>query len=268
MHRGLRGAAPRVFPPLGFVFIYRKCWPEQSWHLARPSQHHAAWLSERPSPSSPNVPLLFPPISVHGLKVHDGNEGRWSCTGSDYGAQMIRFALMNAVRKWPPQKEWLMILIAAPAFGSCFSLTSSPLTMLHLTHPSSIPPVFSPAPPHVKVTAPAPHPPFTLYPKKKRQRGVEQSWHAAGLQVAYQCCLDWEGRRRGGGVLSRAATSSQCVESIFSRVNRGIPAHRSRLPSQDQAVGGCTRMDDTSLLLSPSAAAAHPPPDGEKRCTL
>lgn len=41
-------------------------------------------------------------------------------------------------------------------------------------------------------------------------------------------------RRRGGGeerrgVLSRDATSSQCVGSIFSRVNRGIPAHWSWL---------------------------------------
>lgn len=39
------------------------------------------------------------------------------------------------------------------------------------------------------------------------------------------------GREDGEGVLSRGATSSQCVESIFSRVNRGIPAHWSWLHS-------------------------------------
>lgn len=202
MHRGLRGAAPRVFPPLGFVFIYRKCWPEQSWHLARPSQHHAAWLSERPSPSSPNVPLLFPPISVHGLKVHDGNEGRWSCTGSDYGAQMIRFALMNAVRKWPPQKEWLMILIAAPAFGSCFSLTSSPLTMLHLTHPSSIPPVllFSPLPPLTWRWQPLPPTPLLRCIPKRNVRGESSRVGTRpGSRLHTNVALTGKGGGEGGG---------------------------------------------------------------------
>lgn len=48
----------------------------------------SAWPS-----ASPKLPLLFPP------KVRGGPGGGRSCTGSDYGAPMIRFALMNAVRK-------------------------------------------------------------------------------------------------------------------------------------------------------------------------
>ncbi len=93
--------------------------------------------------------------------------------------------------------------------------------------------------------------------------------------LAQSSSLDARGRRRrgaGGGVLSREATSSLCVESIFSRVNRGIPAHWSWLHSHDCVVGGWRRsavllwmwMNDASL--QPVCLCCHSLAAREKRC--
>lgn len=139
---------------------------------------------------------------------------------------------------WPP-----------PPLGAAFHWPPPPLTVSILPiHPSC----FLPCPPHVKVTAPHPY----AVSLKETSEGIGAEL-ARGQAPGCILMSPWLGKGGGvgGWVLSRAATSSPCVESIFSSVNRGIPAHRSCLPSQDRAVGGCTRMDDTSLLLSPSAAA-------------
>lgn len=179
-------------------------------------------------------------------------ERRWSLTGSDYRAKMIRFALMNAVRKWPPQKEWVMILIAAPpSFGSSFPPSSSPpfppLSSLRPVYPS-VPSLFKfifsvhlflPSPPSRRDAR------FLL---RLLRRFVRRDLRGAGMQPGWALHTNdgmtrsplqsgWKGggreMREGGGVLSREATSSVCVESIFSSVNRGIPAHWSWLHGPD-----------------------------------
>lgn len=74
----------------------------------------------------------------------------------------------------------------------------------------------------------------------------------------------------GEGVLSREATSSQCVESIFSRVNRGIPAHWSWLHSRGRVVGGWRRSVVSSWMwMNDRLPPSSPPsqhPTGKKHC--
>lgn len=79
----------------------------------------------------------------------------------------------------------------------------------------------------------------------------------------------WGVLEEGGGwmgVLSRDATSSQCVKSIFSSVNRGIPAHWSWLCSQGFEVGDCQSvrcwmwMNDTCIKPFLSASTITPLP--------
>lgn len=79
----------------------------------------------------------------------------------------------------------------------------------------------------------------------------------------------WGVLEEGGGwmgVLSRDATSSQCVKSIFSSVNRGIPAHWSWLCSQGFEVGDCQSvrcwmwMNNTCIKPFLSASTVTPLP--------
>lgn len=69
---------------------------------------------EGKQPSEPTERCWLYPVGFIGQDFNVvGSERRWRRTGSDYGAKMIRFALMNAVRKRPQQKEWVIVLIAA-----------------------------------------------------------------------------------------------------------------------------------------------------------
>lgn len=122
----------------------------------------------------------FLPYLCMSLMCVVGNERRRSRTGSDYGAKMIRFALMNAVRKWPPQKEWVMVLIAAPSFSCSFSQASSlcslpsPFTLCLVSpsiHPHLL--LFLPFPPHVEM------PDFSPLPLQRR---IRQDSRRAGIQ--------------------------------------------------------------------------------------